>query len=59
MMGKFYGFKRHLVINDKGKIIQWLLNQRNVGTLLPAYKKKYLFLSWHTTEHFEKQLKVI
>ena len=29
-MGWFYGFKLHLVINDKGEIIQWKLTSGNV-----------------------------
>jgi hypothetical protein len=29
-MGWFYGFKLHLVINDKGEIIQWLLTAGDV-----------------------------
>ena len=29
-MGWFYGFKQHLVINDKAEIIQWLLTPGNV-----------------------------
>ena len=29
-MGWFYGFKLHLIINDKGEIIQWMLTPGNV-----------------------------
>jgi len=32
-MGWFYGFKLHLVINDKGEIIQWLLTPGNVDDI--------------------------
>ena len=29
-MGRFYGFKLHLVINDRIEIIQWMLTPGNV-----------------------------
>ena len=29
-IGWFYGFKLHLIINDKGEIIQWMLTPGNV-----------------------------
>lgn len=34
-MGWFYGFKLHLVINDKGEIIQWRLTPGNVDDREP------------------------
>ena len=40
-MGWFYGFKLHLVINDKGEIIQWLLTSGNVDDREPLKSKKF------------------
>ena len=34
-MGWFYGYKPHLVINDKGEIIQWMLTPDNVDDREP------------------------
>ena len=34
-MGWFYGFKLHLVINDKAEIIQWQLTPGNVDDRAP------------------------
>ena len=34
-MGRFYGFKLHLVINDRGEIIQWMLTPGNVDDREP------------------------
>lgn len=39
--GWFYGFKLHLVINDKGEIIQWLLTSGNVDDREPLKSKKF------------------
>src|SRR3712207_8672537 len=38
-MGWFYGFKLHLVINDKGEIIQWQLTPGNVDDRAPLKDK--------------------
>ena len=40
-MGWFYGFKLHLVINDKGEIIQWTLTPGNVDDREPLKDKKF------------------
>ena len=40
-MGWFYGFKLHLVINDKGEIIQWLLTAGNVDDREPLKSKRF------------------
>lgn len=40
-MGWFYGFKLHLVINDKGEIIQWMLTPGNVDDREPLKDKKF------------------
>ena len=34
-MGWFYGFKLHIVINDRGEIIQWTLTPGNVDDREP------------------------
>ena len=41
-MGWFYGFKLHLVINDKGEIIQWQLTLGNVDDRAPLKDKLML-----------------
>lgn len=40
-MGWFYGFKLHLVINDKGEIIQWQLTRGNVDDRTPLKDKRF------------------
>ena len=40
-MGWFYGFKLHLVINDKGEIIQWQLTPGNCDDREPLKDKKF------------------
>lgn len=40
-MGWFYGFKLHLVINDKGEIIQWQLTPGNVDDREPLRDKSF------------------
>ena len=40
-MGWFYGFKLHLVINDKGEIIQWKLTPGNVDDREPLKDKRF------------------
>jgi hypothetical protein len=34
-MGWFYGFKLHLIINDKGEILNFVLTQANVVDSAP------------------------
>lgn len=40
-MGWLYGFKLHLVINDRGEIIQWLLTPGNVDDRAPLKDKHF------------------
>lgn len=40
-MGWFYGFKLHLIINDKGEIIQWQLTPGNVDDREPLKNKRF------------------
>lgn len=40
-MGWFFGFKLHLVINDKGEIIQWMLTPGNVDDRNPLKSKNF------------------
>ena len=40
-MGWFYGFKLHLVINDRGEIIQWQLTPGNCDDREPLKNKKF------------------
>jgi len=40
-MGWFYGFKLHLVINDRGEIIQWKLTPGNVDDREPLKDKRF------------------
>lgn len=40
-MGWFYGFKLHLVINNKGEIIQWQLTPGNCDDREPLKNKKF------------------
>lgn len=40
-MGWFYGFKLHLVINDKGEIIQWMLTPGNVDDREPLKDRDF------------------
>ena len=40
-IGWFFGFKLHLVINDKGEIIQFLITQANVDDRDPLGSKKF------------------
>ena len=40
-MGWFYGFKLHIVINDLGEIIQWMLTPGNVDDREPLKDKKF------------------
>ena len=40
-MGWFYGFKLHIVINDRGEIIQWMLTPGNVDDREPLKDKDF------------------
>lgn len=40
-MDWFYGFKLHLVINDRGEIIQWKLTPGNVDDRQPLKDKRF------------------
>ncbi len=41
MMGWFYGFKLHIVINDRDEIIQWTLTPGNVDDREPLKDKDF------------------
>lgn len=40
-MGWFYGFKLHLIINDKGEILDFRLTPGNTNDRLPLYGKRF------------------
>ena len=40
-MGWYYGFKLHLVCNDKGEIVDFMFTQANVDDRLPLKQKKF------------------
>ena len=41
-MGWFYGFKLHLIINDKGEILNFIITQANVDDRDPLKNNKFL-----------------
>jgi hypothetical protein len=41
-MGYFYGFKLHLVINEKGEIINFVITQANVDDREPLKNKRFI-----------------
>ena len=41
-MGWFYGFKLHLIINDKGEILNFVLTQANVDDREPLKNQKFV-----------------
>lgn len=41
-MGWFHGFKLHIVINDKGEILNFTITQANVDDRTPLKKKSFL-----------------
>ena len=41
-MGYFYGFKLHLVINEKGEIINFVITQANVDERGPLKNKRFI-----------------
>lgn len=54
-MGWFYGFKLHLVINDRGEILNFLISQGNMDDREPlkreGFLKKYLESSSQTRDY--------
>jgi Transposase DDE domain len=41
-MGYFYGFKLHLIINDKGEILNFVITQANVDDREPLKNKRFI-----------------
>ncbi len=41
-MGYFFGFKLHLVINDKGELLNFIITQANVDDREPLKNKKFV-----------------
>ena len=41
-MGWFYGFKLHLIINDKGEILDFVITQANVDDRDPLKNGKFV-----------------
>lgn len=41
-MGWFYGFKLHLIINDKGEILNFVITQANVDDRAPLKDEKFI-----------------
>jgi len=41
-MGWFYGFKLHIIINDKGEILDFVITQANVDDRAPLKKENFL-----------------
>lgn len=41
-MGWFHGFKLHIIINDKGEILNFTITQANVDDRTPLKKKSFL-----------------
>ena len=39
--GWFFGFKLHIIINDRGEIVQWQLTQANTDDRTPLKNKKF------------------
>jgi len=40
-MGWFFGFKLHIIINDRGEIVQWQLTPANTDDRTPLKNKKF------------------
>ena len=40
-IGRFFGFKLHLVINDRGEIIQFVITQANIDDREPLKSKNF------------------
>lgn len=41
-MGWFYGFKLHLIINDKGDILNFMFTLGNVDDRQPLYSENFI-----------------
>lgn len=41
-MGYFYGFKLHLIVNDKGEILNFIITQSNVDDKQPLKKESFI-----------------
>lgn len=41
-MGYFYGFKLHLIVNDKGEILNFIITQANVDDKQPLKKESFI-----------------
>lgn len=41
-MGWFYGFKLHIVVNDKGELLEFIITQANVDDRAPLKKENFL-----------------
>jgi len=41
-MGWFYGFKLHIIINDKGEVLNFTITQANVDDRVPLKNKRFL-----------------
>lgn len=41
-MGGFYGFKPHIVVNDKGELLEFIITQANVNDRAPMKKENFL-----------------
>lgn len=41
-MGWFYGFKLHIIINDKGELLDFIITQANVDDRTPLKKDNFL-----------------
>lgn len=41
-MGWFYGFKLHIIVNDKGELLEFLISQANVDDRTPLKKENFL-----------------
>ena len=41
-MGWFFGFKLHIIINDRGEIVQWQLTQAYTDDRTPLKNKKFM-----------------
>lgn len=61
-MGWFYGFKLHIVINDKGEILSFTITAANVDDREPlkmkTFSKIYSVNSLQTKDIFQKNLKI-
>jgi hypothetical protein len=41
-MGYFFGFKLHLIVNDKGEILNFVITQGNVDDREPLYNERFM-----------------